>query len=148
MTRYRDIKNTILIILFHFILREPCFCKALTKHSTTRSIWWNFHLEMHWMIRTATEHEQCRHIELSSFRLFKVPKKRVIIGPHWCYIACRGNLILSIKSGTSVEVNVSIHATLMHPYAWTLMHIYICMNTDAYAHIHAWSESARKLFMA
>ena len=32
----------------------------------------------------------------------------LIMGPHCCYIACIGNLVLSIKSVTPVETNVSI----------------------------------------
>ena len=32
----------------------------------------------------------------------------LIMEPHWCYISCIGNLILSIKSVTPVEINVSI----------------------------------------
>ena len=32
----------------------------------------------------------------------------LIMRPDWCYIACIGNLILSIKSVTPVEINVSL----------------------------------------
>jgi len=31
----------------------------------------------------------------------------LIMEPHWCYITCIRNLILSIKSVTPVEINVS-----------------------------------------
>ena len=31
----------------------------------------------------------------------------LIMGPNWCYTACIGNLLLSIKSVTPVEINVS-----------------------------------------
>ena len=42
-----------------------------------------------------------------------MPKKQhAIMGPHWCTIACIGNLIPSIKSvTTAVEINVS----MLHP---------------------------------
>ena len=33
----------------------------------------------------------------------------LIMGPHWCNIACIRNLILIIKSVTPVEINVSIY---------------------------------------
>ena len=34
------------------------------------------------------------------------------MGPHWCYIAYIENLILSIKSVTLVEINISIIGVL------------------------------------
>ena len=41
--------------------------------------------------------------------LYHCPRSAILImGPHWCYIACKGNLILSIKSETPLEINVSM----------------------------------------
>ena len=67
----------------------------------------------------ATQNKMHRHYGVRLLRLFTnslfrtvclgCPRSAMLImGPHWCYIACIGILFSSIKPVTPVEINVSM----------------------------------------
>ena len=71
---------------------------------------------IYWIYFYCSSNYDCLSFRMSSLGC---PRSAMLItGPHWCYIACIGNLLLSIKSAIPVDINVSIFQYILDIYIY------------------------------